>query len=198
MGAHNEAPGHSDVGIQNLLSALCLSLKPRRVLEIGGHIGFGALTIGSALRTNQFGKCITLEPNPRYYELLSANIERAAVGPYVQALELPSTDAGAQRILEAEAPFEVIFIDAQHSFTAALEDLKLAVRYLNQSGSIVCHDTSDYARSFDETGKGGVREAILALVEEAPTLQASFFEHPVWLNQCGAAIITRKTLREPK
>jgi predicted O-methyltransferase YrrM len=48
---HNdpEAPGESDIGIRNLLYTMILNLRPRRVLEIGCHIGSGAIVIGAAL-----------------------------------------------------------------------------------------------------------------------------------------------------
>ena len=57
-----EAPGHSDVGVQNILYAETLNTRPRRVLEIGTHIGTAAVIIGRALKRNGYGRLLTLEP----------------------------------------------------------------------------------------------------------------------------------------
>jgi predicted O-methyltransferase YrrM len=47
-----EAPGQSDIGIRKLLYTTVLNLRPRRVLEIGCHIGSAAIVMGAALRRN--------------------------------------------------------------------------------------------------------------------------------------------------
>ena len=46
MQADPEAAGHSDIGIQNLIFTLTVNLRPRRVLEIGSHIGMGTVIMG--------------------------------------------------------------------------------------------------------------------------------------------------------
>ena len=74
-----EAPGHSDVGARNLLYTFVISLRPRRVLEVGTHMGSAAVVIGSALKINGYGTLLTLEPQPHYQEIARKNIECAGL-----------------------------------------------------------------------------------------------------------------------
>src|SRR3569832_19880 len=68
MSRDPEAPGHSDVGVRNLLFSLILSLRPQAALEVGGHIGLATLVMGEALRINGYGLLYTIEPQDHYYE----------------------------------------------------------------------------------------------------------------------------------
>ena len=95
-----------DVG--RLLQVLCRAVGAKRVVEIGTLAGYSALWIAGALPTD--GQVISLEYNPEYAVFAREQLAKSEAGSKVEvrvgtALEmLPA--------LEREAPFDVVFLDA--------------------------------------------------------------------------------------
>lgn len=194
MAKHPEVAGNSDVGVQNLLYTLAVSLRPRRILEIGTHIGFGAVIMGHALKTNGYGKLITLEPGPHYQKAAATHVAQAGLGDQVEILPFFSYDAECRERLAAEAPFELIFVDGAHDYDAVSDDIALAAGLVCDNGIIVCHDTGQGSPGMDPSGKGGVRQALWDFQLGNPEFRTIFFEFPVWLNNTGSAIVCKQRL----
>lgn len=194
MAKHPEAPGNSDVGVQNLLYTLALSLRPRRVLEIGTHIGTGAVVIGHALKTNGYGKLLTLEPAPHYRKAATAHVGQAGLEGQVEILPFFSHDDACKQRLASEAPFELIFVDGAHDYDAFSHDLAMATGLVCDNGIVVCHDTGQQSPEMDPSGKGGVRQALWDHQLGNPSFRTIFLEFPIWLNATGTAIICKERL----
>jgi predicted O-methyltransferase YrrM len=197
MEAAPEAAGHSDKGVQNLLFSLTVSLRPRRVLEIGTHIGTGAVVIGHALKRNGYGRLITLEPASHYRRLASNHVQTARVADYVTIVGHFSYEEPCKEILRAEAPFELVFIDGAHDYESASHDIALCTELLCTNGIMVLHDVGVLSDSLDSTGRGGVRQALADFCDANPAFRAIFFEFPLWLNNTGAAIVAKQQLDPP-
>jgi predicted O-methyltransferase YrrM len=189
-----ESPGHSDVGIRNLLFSLVLSLKPHAVLEIGGHIGSASIVIGEALRINRFGSLTTLEPQEHYHQKLSTYVESAGLSQFVSVVKGFSYEASVYSSLLSQVPYEIIFLDACHDYQIVLEEIAKYRQLLSDNGIIVLHDTSVHGKSFDTTNQGGVRKALIDSVKVFPDLKPIFFEYPLWLNDCGAALLVKQSI----
>lgn len=194
----SDCPGHSDVGVRNLLFSLILSLKPEAVLEVGGHIGSAALVMGEALRLNGFGKLFSIEPQPHYYKKIIQYVAQAQLTDQVTVINGFSYEDAVQKQLRSHAPFETIFLDACHDYKIVLDEIGFFAPMLSDNGVMVLHDTSEHAQSFDSTGQGGVRKALLDAAMLHTELKPVFFEYPLWLNQCGAALLIKQTIAEKK
>ena len=188
----SDAAGHSDIGVRNFLFTLILGFRPESVLEVGGHIGSATLVMGEGLRLNGYGTLHTLEPLEHYYTRLNYYIDKAGLRGIVNPIKGFSYDPEIKRKLAIIAPFELIFIDACHDYSAAIHDVIYSISLLAEYGLIILHDSSVYAQSFDSRGEGGVRRAIIESCRQYPELQAVFFEYPLWLNPCGAAILCKQ------
>jgi predicted O-methyltransferase YrrM len=197
MDQHPSAPGFSDIGIRNLLYCYCVSMKPRRVLEIGTHIGFGAIVIASALRLNQYGRLYTVEPNEQARQLANRYLEKSNLLDYVKVIPGFSYEERCQQQLKESAPFEIIFLDAAHDFDSAAHDIRLCAELITENGIIILHDTGIRSPEMDPSGRGGVRTALNIFVSSHPQFRAIYFEYPLWLNPCGAAILCRQRLDPP-
>lgn len=197
MAADPEAAGHSDRGAQNLIFSLAVSLRPRRVLEVGTHIGMGATIIGHALKQNGYGKLITLEPAPHYQRIAAKNLASARVSDYVSLVPYFSYDERCKALLDAEAPFELIFIDGAHDYESAAHDIELCASLLCANGLMVLHDVGALSGSLDQTGQGGVRQALADFCAANPEYRVIFLEFPVWLNNTGTALLTRQEFDPP-
>lgn len=190
-----EAPGHSDVGIQNLLYAEVLNTRPRRVLEVGTHIGTAAVIIGRALKRNAYGRLLTLEPQEHYQALAGRYIEAAAVDQQVEILPFFSYDDACRRRLAQEAPFEIIFIDGAHEYEAALQDIEFCYGLLAYNGLLILHDVGCRSPSMDTSQRGGARRALHDFSARTPSARTIFREYPLWLNDCGAGIVCKEALQ---
>lgn len=197
MEADPEAGGHSDKGVQNLIFSLAVSLRPRRVLEIGTHIGMGSVIIGHALKQNGYGKLITLEPAPHYQRIAAKNIAAARVADHVTMVGLFSYQEACKELLKAEAPFELIFIDGAHDYDAAAHDIALCADLLCTNGIMVLHDVGALSNSLDPTGQGGVRQALVDFCDANPEYRSIFLEFPVWLNSTGTALLAKQHFDPP-
>jgi predicted O-methyltransferase YrrM len=192
MSTHPERIGESSWGTRNVLSAFVLSMRPKLFLEIGSHIGCGAVTVGSAMRANGFGRMVCLEPMDHYFALLNQFIERAGVRDFVQAVQMLSTDPKLPEVLGEMA--DMIFIDANHSYSHALKDLEISLSNLAEGGLIFVDDVGHLkSAGMCEEGRGGVRQALIDFgAEHADEITFTILDSPFWLNPQGLGIVTRK------
>jgi predicted O-methyltransferase YrrM len=188
------APGFSDVGIRNLLSALILSIRPQAVLEIGTHIGTAAVIMGAALSQNEFGKLYTVEPQQVYQDKARGYIRDAGLEKWVELIPGLSTDDLVHEQFRKIGGFDLIFVDACHSFREALTDIEVAWLFLRPNGIMIFHDTSLDAQKLDERGEGGVRAALLEARRKMKGFNLILLEYPLWLNPCGAAMVCKQML----
>lgn len=113
-----------------LLATLC---HAKKILEIGSLAGYSGIWLARALPAD--GRFITLEINPKHTEVVRASYARAGVADRAEvrvgnALETLQT-------LTAEAPFDVVFIDADKP--AYPQYLEWALQ-LTHPGSVIVAD----------------------------------------------------------
>ena len=126
--AKNVAPNQG-----KLLHLLARIHQARRILEIGTLGGYSTIWLARALPAD--GKLITLEADPRHAEIATANIAAAGLARQVEVrvgLALETLPA-----VEGEAPFDMIFIDADKPSNA--EYFRWAVR-LSRPGTLIIVD----------------------------------------------------------
>jgi predicted O-methyltransferase YrrM len=91
-----------------LLLLLARAIGARRILEIGTLGGYSTIWLARGLPPD--GRLITLEANEDYAEVARANIARAGLGETVEVRVGRAQDTLPG--LAAEAPFDLVFIDA--------------------------------------------------------------------------------------
>ena len=90
-----------------LLAKLC---NARRILELGTLGGYSTIWLGKALPPD--GRLVTLEYEPKHAAVALKNIEGAGLGDIVEIRLGKALELLPQLIEEGEAPFDMIFIDA--------------------------------------------------------------------------------------
>lgn len=111
----------------------------RRILEIGTLGGYSAIWLARALPDD--GLVISIEAEPANARLARANLDRAGLSARVQIREGRALDV--LPTLSGEAPFDLVFIDADKESNAAYLDW--AAR-LGRPGTVVI---------VDNIGRGG-------------------------------------------
>jgi len=156
-----------------LLHLLAKTIRATRILEIGTLGGYSTIWLARALPPT--GKVVTLEYEPKHASIARENIARAGVADHVEirvgrAIELLPA-------LQAEAPFDLVFIDADKPSTA--DYLSWATK-LTRSGSLIVIDNvirdgkvADAAS--EDANVKGVRRALEQLAAN-PKLCATAFQ----------------------
>jgi len=93
-----------------LLHLLARIQGAKRILEVGTLGGYSTIWFARALPPD--GKIITLELNPTHARVAAANIHRAGLTPLVDLRIGPALDSLDQLHAAKEAPFDLIFLDA--------------------------------------------------------------------------------------
>jgi len=191
MGSHPEAAGKSSWGTRNVLHAFVLAMRPTLFLEVGAHIGSASVVVGAAMKANGFGTLYCLEPQDHYFTLLQFFVEKAGLSDFVKPLQMLSTSRELDSILGDQV--DMIYLDADHSYSAASADLRICERLLRENGLLFLDDVGpEVSPSLDPEGRGGVRQALLDWSKGRADLHVIFLEPPAWLNPCGMAIVCRQ------
>ncbi len=92
------------------LQLLGTILNARNILEIGTLGGYSTIWLARALPSN--GRLITIEVDPRHAEVARSNIDRAGLSAIVDVRVGAALDVLPEVAKAADAPFDLIFIDA--------------------------------------------------------------------------------------
>ena len=104
----------------HLLYLIARMVGARRVLEVGTLGGYSATWL--ALAVGPTGRVITLEADPRHAEVARAAIGRTELANRVEIRDGDGLASMKAMIARGEAPFDVIFIDAnKDGYPAYLE-----------------------------------------------------------------------------
>jgi predicted O-methyltransferase YrrM len=116
-----------------MLHLIALSIGARKILELGTLGGYSTIWMARALPAG--GRLITLEADPKHAEIARANIVRAGLANVVE-LRLGRAQETLPK-LTAEAPFDLIFIDADK--TGYPEYFEWAMK-LSRRGTLIIAD----------------------------------------------------------
>jgi len=102
------------------LHLLARLMGARRILEIGTLAGYSTIWLARALPED--GHVVTLEFEPKHAGVARANLDRAAVGPWVEIMVGTALDSLQEMADRGDPPFDMVFIDAdKENYTAYLD-----------------------------------------------------------------------------
>jgi predicted O-methyltransferase YrrM len=156
--------GEINVPAMSMLQGLISGGGLSRVVQLGGYYGYSALLMGFWLRhMGQGGRLISIDIDPAASNFSKEWIGRAGLEDTV--LLMLSDSAAPQALTDTVATFEgrmpqLILLDSSHQYEHTLRELDLWVPAMDPQTIMLLHDTSTYARSWDQGGKGGVQKAL--------------------------------------
>jgi predicted O-methyltransferase YrrM len=165
--AHMEHPGGQISPSQGkLFQVLAVTCGARKILEIGAYAGYSGVWLGRALPPE--GKLISLEIDPHYAEIARATFAAAGLSGCAEVRVGAALDLLPE--LVAEAPFDMIFLDADKINNSRYLDWALA---LSRPGALIIADN---------------------IVRHGRT----YHNPPPDASSAGAAEYTRKILEHPR
>ncbi len=169
--AASRAAGLPDIAVSPVLGKyLYLMAKlvgARRILEIGTLGGYSTTWLARALPED--GHVVTLEYEPKHAGVARANLDRAAVGPWVEIIVGDATESLREIADRDDAPFDMVFIDAdKENYTSYLD---WSVRLTRPGGLIIADNVVRGGRVLDadhsDTMLAGVQAFNDALSKES-------------------------------
>ncbi|HKT39940.1 MAG TPA: O-methyltransferase, partial [Ktedonobacterales bacterium] len=132
--AANEMPAIQISPLQGkLLQVLAAACGAKKILEIGALAGYSGIWLARALPPG--GKLISLEISEKHAQVARASLERAGVADRAEVRVGPGN--ALLPALEAEAPFDLVFIDADKPGYPTYLDWALK---LTRPGSVIVAD----------------------------------------------------------
>ncbi len=105
------------------------------ILELGTLGGYSTIWLARALPAD--GQLVSLELNPRYAEVATANVERAGLAGLIKINVGPALEGLRKLLAEGAGPFDMVFIDADKQRTPEYFELALE---LTRPGSVIVTD----------------------------------------------------------
>ncbi|MDQ2879567.1 MAG: O-methyltransferase [Pseudomonadota bacterium] len=137
--AANAAGGLPDIDVSppqgKLLHLLARMSGARRILEIGALGGYSTIWLARALPES--GRLVTLEIDPHHADVARSNIAAAGLADRVEVKTGAAIATLAAMVVAGEAPFDLIFIDADKPSNVAYLNAALA---LSRPGTTIIVD----------------------------------------------------------
>jgi len=161
-----------------MLLKIAVCTEPKRLMEIGSYRGSTALFLAQHISPD--ARIVTIDRHPDHGEAFRktsvANMIERRVGETGRAMF-------AQ---DQPATYDLIFIDADHSYQSVRNDTELVLPLLSPAGFIVWHD---YANWGYFSGQNGVPEYLGELAAQLPighVLGSTLAMHsPGWASGAG-------------
>ncbi|HZY42702.1 MAG TPA: O-methyltransferase [Anaerolineae bacterium] len=154
-----------------LLYLIAKMSRAKRILEIGTLGGYSTTWLARALPVD--GKLVTLELDPKHATVARRSLERAGVNDRVEIRVGRAVDSLRTMIDHVEAPFDLIFIDADKP---SYPDYLTLAMQLTRPGTIILADNLIRngrvlnAQSTDESARGA--RAYNAAIAAHPRLES--------------------------
>lgn len=115
-----------------------MATKAKRILEIGTHMGASAFTM---LTANPLAEVYCVDP---FIYTGTYEVSLYFLRPFIQAgtchiVRLPSRE-GVPSLSALYGTFDFVFIDGDHRYESALEDIRLCLPLLRPKGVLSGHD----------------------------------------------------------
>jgi predicted O-methyltransferase YrrM len=155
--AANAAAGLPQIDVSpaqgKMLHLLARMADARRILEIGTLGGYSTIWLARAVREG--GCVVTLELDPHHAAVARENIARAGVSDRVEVRVGPAMEALGSMKAMGEAPFDLIFVDADKENSLGYVKCALA---LSHPGTTIVVD--------NVVREGAVRRAMIRVSME--------------------------------
>jgi hypothetical protein len=167
-----------------MLLKIAVCTEPKRLMEIGSYRGSTALFLAQHISPD--ARIVTIDRHPDHGEAF----RKTSVAPMIER-RVGATDR-AMFAQDQPATYDLIFIDADHSYRSVRNDTELVLPLLAPAGFIVWHD---YANWGYFSGQNGVPEYLGELAVWLPVghvLGSTLAIHsPSWVSGAGKELFCR-------
>lgn len=166
--------GEINVPAMSLLEGLILGSGIRRTVELGHFYGYSTLLTGFMLRSIGHGaQMVAIDIDRDAHEFVGEWVHKAGLDDQISLYCGDSSDPAAldYAIGKLGGMPELILLDSSHQREHTMAELDLWVPRMEPGTIMLLHDTSNYARGFDNAGNGGVQQALDDWLPDHPEVE---------------------------
>jgi predicted O-methyltransferase YrrM len=188
-------------GDRRAIYSLIMFLRPKRVLEVGTHIGTSAIYIAAALKRLQEGGTLTTIDifdvnDPKQGAWQRVGLPKGPTGcakdlGFAEQIEF-RRGASQDYMKTTGERYDLIFLDGDHDAWAVYEELSLAMPLLQKDGTILLHDFYPSGKPIRSDGEaiGGPFRAVTRAQKEDPDIRVLPLGTLPWQTQRGSNTTT--------
>ena len=146
----------AELEVLDFLKSIVLTVKPDLIVETGTFIGHSAIRMAEALRTNGFGRIITIENDPAVCAKARENIAASGLGSWIESRNGSSLDASI------EGTIDILFCDS--ALAIREEEISRFLPQVKPGGLVLIHDASSHLRVVREAALRLEKQGLLSVV----------------------------------
>lgn len=177
----------------DVLAALLLAARAKRILQFGTFLGGSGLVLADIAAQNggENGRVTTVDPNPEYNANQMKYAELAGLAGHIRTVDGLSTDPALLARLAREH-WDAIYLDTTHQFQSTYEEIRAIAPLCGPATLFLFHDASQHAADTLDMGhQGGVKRAITEYCLLNPRWQYFIFEKPAY-GQFGIGLMQKR------
>jgi len=140
----------AELEVLDFLKALVVTVKPELIVETGTFIGHSAIKMAEGMRTNGFGRIVTVEYDPAVFAKAKQNIDASGLGDWIEYRNGSSLDTNI------DGEIDIFFSDSDMNIREL--EVRRFLPQIRPRGLVLIHDASSHFKV--------VRDATLRLEEE--------------------------------
>ncbi|HUB08020.1 MAG TPA: class I SAM-dependent methyltransferase [Myxococcales bacterium] len=195
-----ELIGEASVPFMSVLQGFVVGSAIAPIVQCGHYAGYSTLVLGFMLRKMKRQRALfTIDIDGAMCDYTRDWVARAGLEEVVTVVRGDSADPEMPGRARAAFGTDIssVLIDSSHQYEHTLRELDLWYGALRPGGLLFLHDVSDFAASFDSTGKGGVSRALKEWTArtQAPCLAVNAAAGPqeelTYKDGCGLGIVQK-------
>jgi predicted O-methyltransferase YrrM len=140
----------TELEVIDFLKSLVITVKPRLIVETGTFLAYSTIQMAQGLKTNGFGKIITIEYDPAIFAKAKGRMDASGLSDWIEYRNETSLES------QIDGTIDLLFSDSHLSIRE--QEIRRFLPQIDPRGLIVIHDASSQFRV--------VREAALRLEQE--------------------------------
>lgn len=194
--------GEAGVPPLSLLIGLITGSGIDRIVQCGHYLGYSSLLLGFYMRKmGKLNSIYSIDIDASITTYSDFWLKKANLCDYVKLAVSDSADPNQAQLAinHLNGRPQLVFIDSSHQYEHTLKELDLWHENLVNGGLLALHDTSHFAKTFDKSGKGGVRRAVeeWALNKNVEKLNLNGYvtggkpSDNIYLDGCGLTLLQK-------
>lgn len=146
----------TELEVLDFLKTLVTTVKPRLIVETGTFLGYGAIALAQGLKSNGFGRVITIEQDPLIYAKARERIKAAGFVDLVESRNESSTETAI------DGRIDLLFSDS--AIVVREQEIRRLLPQISPQGLIAIHDANPHFKIVRDLVRRMEQEGLISVV----------------------------------
>ena len=146
----------TELEVLDFLKSLVTTVKPRLIVETGTFLGYGTIAMAQGLKSNGFGRIITIEYDPVIWAEAKERIKAAGLLDWVESRNESSTETAI------DGTIDLLFSDS--AIVVREQEIRRLLPQISPRGLIAIHDASSHFKIVRDLALQMEQEGLLSVV----------------------------------